>query len=111
MTGDVQARLEGLLAAWQEAREAGRDLPAGELCRDCPELRPELEKRLEALRRMHALVEPALAGAADTATGCNTGELPSGADGSVPELVGGYRILGLLGEGGMGRVLLAQDPR
>jgi hypothetical protein len=33
-----EERLDSLLLAWQEARDAGRDVPAEELCRDCPQL-------------------------------------------------------------------------
>jgi hypothetical protein len=47
----ASTRIENLLLAWQKARDAGRELSAGELCRDCPELREEVEQRLRGLRR------------------------------------------------------------
>lgn len=52
MMNDDQAedRLDDLLAQWELAREAGRRLSAGELCRDTPELAPILRQRIDRLR-------------------------------------------------------------
>src|SRR5581483_10114051 len=47
--------LDHLLSAWQEQRRHGRDVPAAELCRDQPELAPELERRIAALRQLDDL--------------------------------------------------------
>jgi hypothetical protein len=46
-----QARLEDLLSVWQRHADDGKVISAKELCRDCPELLPELERRLEPLFR------------------------------------------------------------
>jgi hypothetical protein len=54
MTAD-DAVLHGLLSLWEQGRAAGRDMTAAELCRDRPELIPELERRIEALCRMSDL--------------------------------------------------------
>jgi serine/threonine-protein kinase len=44
--------LGDLLSAWQRRQEQGEDVPAAELCRDRPELLPELRRRIEAVRRL-----------------------------------------------------------
>src|SRR5256885_308925 len=43
---DVEPRLEDLLAQWQRLRQGGRAVLPAELCHDCPELLPELERRI-----------------------------------------------------------------
>jgi serine/threonine protein kinase len=50
--------LDGLVDEWQRYYAAGRDVPAVELCRDCPRLLAELERRLGVLRHMHRLADP-----------------------------------------------------
>jgi serine/threonine-protein kinase len=52
-------RLNSLLLAWEEQQFQGRDLQAAELCRDCPELTEELNRRIGVLRRVNALMQPA----------------------------------------------------
>jgi WD40 repeat protein/tRNA A-37 threonylcarbamoyl transferase component Bud32 len=53
-----EERLNELLSGWQEAQLRGRDLPAAELCRDCPELAAELSQRIHVLRQMNGLLRP-----------------------------------------------------
>src|ERR1700692_1795759 len=74
---NAETRLDELLSRWQGEMARGQDLPATELCRECPELQPEVEHRLQALRQMQALAEaqdeaatvlPASAAASETAT-------------------------------------------
>ncbi len=49
MTADD--RIESLLDAWHAALTAGREVPLAELCRDCPELIPEVARRADLLRK------------------------------------------------------------
>ena len=48
----VDEPLDELLSRWQEALQHGTDLPAEELCRDRPELLPEVQRRIQAIRQM-----------------------------------------------------------
>jgi hypothetical protein len=53
---DDSERLEALLDRWEESRQQGRTLTAAELCRDCPELLPALQERIDTLRRLGNLI-------------------------------------------------------
>ena len=56
--GDETSRgqLNALLSKWEEHREQGVELSAEELCADCPELTPELERRISALQKLNRLI-------------------------------------------------------
>jgi hypothetical protein len=48
-------RLSELLLEWQERWEQGHDVPPEELCRTCPELLPEVQRRIEAHKKLERL--------------------------------------------------------
>jgi WD40 repeat protein/tRNA A-37 threonylcarbamoyl transferase component Bud32 len=50
-------KISELLLRWQELRQQGRTLEPVELCRDCPELMPEVARQLAALQAVHGVVE------------------------------------------------------
>jgi hypothetical protein len=130
-------RLGELLLDWQEWYAQGRDVPADELCRACPELTGELGRRIAVLRHLGGLAHQVGGGGVGPAEPCPAaaGTDPwdareSGADwassgtdlaawlrsvappqqpGELGRL-GQFAIRRLLGRGGMGAVFEAEDP-
>jgi hypothetical protein len=83
-------RLTDLVDRWQLLFQEGRDVPAAALCADCPDLAPELERRVEAMRRMNRLVMPA-AGAAERGGPGGGPAAPPGPTAASPKPVGPTR--------------------
>ena len=94
------AALDALLDACQWEMDNGRDPNLAELCRTNPSLAPELARRIEAVRRVAALLDSP----DDTA---GYGDAPA-ADEPAPALPG-YGPLEPIGRGGMGVVYKARN--
>ncbi|HTP68422.1 MAG TPA: protein kinase [Dongiaceae bacterium] len=70
---------------------------AGKFCLEHPEIEAELRPLLQSLNKMDEFAETSI------------GVTPVGVKESLPEKLSGHKILGVIGAGGMGRVLLAYD--
>ena len=112
--------LEGLVSLWQRRRADGEPATPAELCRERPELLPELERRIAVLERMNALAG-AMQGTATLDTAGSPPPTPvappflgsdSTAATSLPIAMDlrGYELIEQLGKGGMGEVYRSCDP-
>jgi WD40 repeat protein/formylglycine-generating enzyme required for sulfatase activity len=108
----LEDRLSSLLLEWHEQQVQGRDVTAMELCRDCPELAEELSRRIAVLRQMNKLVaSDPTAALPGNAHQVNLDFLAPAQAADELGRLGPYRVLKVLGKGGMGMVLLAEDPQ
>ncbi len=97
---DAEKLAERLLQ-WEERWEHGEDVPASELCQDCPDLADQLQSQIDILKKMAWMKE---------------GAEPSDDGDSEPAdplvgktLAGRYRLDAFLAEGGFGRVYRGFD--
>ena len=94
-------RLWDILAEWEERYRQGQDIPAQELCRDCPELLDDLNGHIQALKGMDWLLKP------DPENDLLTADMEP----SLPFDFGEYTVQEMIGAGGMGRVFKAVHRR
>jgi eukaryotic-like serine/threonine-protein kinase len=88
--------LDGWLDRWEEAKEQDETLTPEELCRDRPELLPDLKRRIRELERLDEFLDSAQDAAA--------------ASGPFVEIQAGrYRAKRLHAPGGLGEVFYADD--
>ncbi len=100
----VRALFEALCDLSPEEQTRRLDMECGN-----GELREEVRRMLVADRRPIELLEPAGATQMEALFERALGEEESAPPGPVPERIGSYRVLGLLGAGGMGAVYEAEQ--
>lgn len=120
--------LDELMTRWQQAREQGKPLTPEELCRDCPDLISQVKARIAAIevavRDLPAVVtEPTGPSVVPGRHPNPPTSLPPAANEPPPDLsflepakgsgelgrLGPYRVLAVLGQGGLGLTLRGQD--
>src|SRR5262245_19971445 len=95
---DREQLIANAVIAYHDLLVQGETIDPDAYCRDYPELDPELREQLLALDEIETALLP--------------GETPHETMApELPERPSGYKILGLIGAGGMGRVLLAFDEK
>jgi serine/threonine-protein kinase len=106
----IEDRLGELLLRWDELRRHGREMSAGELCADCPELADELRRRIAVVRDLEPVLD--LEPTHSVPTPGDSGPDGSGSDGRLPEdlhATAVYRPQRFHARGGLGEVLTARQ--
>ncbi len=91
-----ETRIFDLVEQWEIARRKGREVSAEELCAKSPELLPEVNRRIKALKAMTWVGKPVENGTSTTQ--------------QKTTVVGRYQLIQKIGKGGFASVWKARDP-
>jgi tetratricopeptide (TPR) repeat protein len=107
---DLNSRVLELVMQYEELKSSGKSPTAEELCRDCPELRGELERRLVQLAALRPALEETPLVAGDSWATTPPAETSVGAPPSpAGRLSNRYTSLRFHARGGLGEVHVAHD--
>jgi serine/threonine-protein kinase len=101
-----------LLLRWEELREQGTSLTPEELCRDAPELIPDVKAQIQAILSMDAMLKSTPRPNAQSDTGRPDATVASPVNrtsGKPVTTQSNYRVLRPHARGGLGEVLIAKD--
>jgi serine/threonine-protein kinase len=106
----LEERITVLLSHWEASRVQGRCLTPEELCHDCPDLLPEVRKRLQRHDSLSFLIATPV-GTAPTGTPLTASTLPPEAARPLPVAAASsrYRRMRFHAKGGLGEVYLGLD--
>src|SRR4051812_20288683 len=107
-TPERGAILDELLAAWERARESGPLPDRAAWLAWFPDFAADLDKYFANLDRVRACLHPFRAGSSGSSV---SGTSRDDTFLETPQSLGGYQIIRKIGQGGMGRVYLAQQDR
>src|SRR5262245_57275714 len=103
MTPERWNNLDALFHEALELEGEARAIHLARVCGDDKKLLEEVERLLAAHDREGSFI--------DSPIFAESGEFPDRDDSPIGGRIGRYEVISLLGQGGMGQVFLAKDPR
>lgn len=94
-----------LLLLWEDSLAQGEDMSPEEVCKDWPDLLPEVRRRIQQLKAMQWMEE-----AGEEEVGDSNPLLRPAQEEGQPDSLGRYQLQERIGEGGFGEVWKAFDP-
>ncbi len=96
-------RIDDLLDEWEAAMDAGRDIPAIELCCDHPELQPQVEKKILQLKKLNGFLSD------ETEVTSSSSNAPRKQPADDISIESQFSLSQFLDQGGLGTVYVGYD--